>query len=324
MPPVHALVARVMVGVGEPTLLIPGTASPHAFSLRPSDGRILAAADIVVWVGPALETSLTGPLTTLAGGAHRVTLSEAAGIRLLPARTGGVWGEHAHDDDEHAENRHDEAGHGEAGHGEAGHGEAGHGEAGHGDRDDGHGDAHAESGPAGEAGIDAHVWLDTGNARAIVAAVAAALIDRDPAHGAAYAANREAALGELDALTARLRATFEPVRGRPFVVLHDGYQYLERQFGLTGAGAIAVSPDIRPGARRLAELRATIRERGARCIFAEPQVAPAPVRAIAADTGARIGLLDPIGAGIAPGPDLYPRLMLDLAESFRACLAEAG
>ena len=37
--PVHALVAGVMLGVGEPRLLVAGGASPHEYSLKPSDGR---------------------------------------------------------------------------------------------------------------------------------------------------------------------------------------------------------------------------------------------------------------------------------------------
>ena len=43
--PIHSLVAAVMSGVGEPKLLVPANASPHAFSLRPSDARALAKAE---------------------------------------------------------------------------------------------------------------------------------------------------------------------------------------------------------------------------------------------------------------------------------------
>lgn len=57
--PLHALVAGVMHGVGEPALLIEGGQSPHGFALRPSHARALDGADIVFWIGPALETSLS-------------------------------------------------------------------------------------------------------------------------------------------------------------------------------------------------------------------------------------------------------------------------
>ena len=37
--PVHSLVARVMDGVGSPDLVIPPGASPHEYSLRPSEAE---------------------------------------------------------------------------------------------------------------------------------------------------------------------------------------------------------------------------------------------------------------------------------------------
>jgi zinc transport system substrate-binding protein len=285
IPPVHALVARVMAGIGSPELLIPGQVSPHSFALRPSDARRLASADLIVWVGPGLETSLPGPLATLAGAARQLAVIDAPGIEHLAVREGGVWGEHAHEEAEAPTHNHEL-----------------------------HGDA----------AIDAHIWLDTGNARAIVAAVADALVAIDTAHADAYAANRDAAQAELAALTEELHARLAPVRDRPFVVLHDAYQYFERQYALTAVGAIVFTPDIRAGARRLVELRAEIRARNARCIFAEPQVALGQMQAVAEGTGARIGTLDPIGAALTPGADLYAQMMRDLAADAIDCLAAEG
>ena len=48
IPPLHSIVARVMQDVGEPDLLLSGGASPHAFSLKPSQARLLQDADMVV------------------------------------------------------------------------------------------------------------------------------------------------------------------------------------------------------------------------------------------------------------------------------------
>ena len=75
--PVHSLAAGVMAGVGAPRLLIRGAASPHDASLRPSDARALSAADLVIWVGPGLETFLSKPLGALAGRARVIALAEA-------------------------------------------------------------------------------------------------------------------------------------------------------------------------------------------------------------------------------------------------------
>jgi len=98
--PVQALVAGVTGDVTTPKLLLRGTGSPHGSQLRPSDASALAAADIVFWVGSALEQFLVRPLESLAGSASVVALSDASGIVTLPARPHAIW----HDEhDEHDE-----------------------------------------------------------------------------------------------------------------------------------------------------------------------------------------------------------------------------
>ena len=78
--PVHSLVAGVMEGVGAPRLLITGGASPHTYSLKPSDARALAQADIVFVVGGALESFLGKPLSALVQGGRLVELTALPGL----------------------------------------------------------------------------------------------------------------------------------------------------------------------------------------------------------------------------------------------------
>src|SRR5690554_6934761 len=89
--PIHSLVAGVMAGLGEPDLLVTGAASPHDYTMRPSDAAALQKARLVFWTGPGLEAFLVRPLETLAGDATVVELSQAEGIRLLPFRAGGPF-----------------------------------------------------------------------------------------------------------------------------------------------------------------------------------------------------------------------------------------
>jgi zinc transport system substrate-binding protein len=81
--PVAALVAGVMAGAGEPMLLVKGGESPHTYSLRPSEARALERADVVFWIGEALETFLQKPLRALSGKARIVALHEADGVELI-------------------------------------------------------------------------------------------------------------------------------------------------------------------------------------------------------------------------------------------------
>jgi len=172
--------------------------------------------------------------------------------------------------------------------------------------------------------MDMHVWLDPGNAKAMVRIIVATLQETDAANAAAYAANGAALIQRLDGLDTALKDILSPVRAMPYVVFHDAYQYFERHFGLNAIGSITISPDRSPGARRLVEIRQKIQETGARCVFAEPQFTPALVRTVVEGTPAKAASLDPLGALITPGPDAWFTLMEALATSLRDCLAAKG
>ncbi|PLY01973.1 MAG: zinc ABC transporter substrate-binding protein [Desulfuromonas sp.] len=98
--PLHSLVSGVMQGVGEPALLVKGGGSPHGYSLKPSEARALAQADLVVWVGPELETFLEKPLVTLAHSAQQLALAGELHDDLLEKRDGGAWESGHHDEHE--------------------------------------------------------------------------------------------------------------------------------------------------------------------------------------------------------------------------------
>jgi zinc transport system substrate-binding protein len=183
-----------------------------------------------------------------------------------------------------------------------------------------HDHAH-EDRPDAELGSDGHVWLDPLNAKAITDLIAARLSALDPARAPAYQANAARQKQSIDALDAEMRAALSPLKDRPFIVFHDAYHYLEDRYGLNATGAITVSPDQPPGAARLSALRERINQAGAVCIFAEPQFEPALVRTLAQGTKARTGVLDPEGANIADGPDLYGQLMRFNLRSLVDCLS---
>ena len=165
-----------------------------------------------------------------------------------------------------------------------------------------------------------HLWLDPANAKEIGEIVAVALAARDPANAGRYTDNAAALGRRLDALDAELAAALAPVREKRFVVFHDAYQYFEAHYGLNGVGAITVNPERRPSAKRLSDIRARITELGAACVFAEPQFEPALVDTIVEGTKAKKGVLDPEGADLPDGPDLYPTLMRNVAAALRGCL----
>lgn len=299
--PVHSLVATVMKGVGEPGLIVEGSASPHTYSLKPSQAVMLEKADLVFWVGHELEAFLEKPLETLASKAKSVELIDAPDLVKLPFREGGAFEKHGQGEDGHDDHA-QEAGHD---HDHEKPAEAGHEEHGHG-------------------AFDAHVWLDPANAKAMVHAIEEALVEADPANKEKYEANAAGLMQRLDALTAEIAAQLEPVKGKGFIVFHDAYQYFENRFGVTAAGSITVSPEVMPGAERVAEIRARVKELGAACVFAEPQFEPKLVATVTEGTDARTGVLDPEGGSLEPGNDLYFDLLRKLSTSLRECLIQGS
>lgn len=281
--PLHSLVAAVMDGVGAPLLLVRSGADPHSHTLKPSEAQALAEARLVVWAGPGVETFLAKPVAALAGRARVLRLDREKSLALLTAREGGLW---EGDGEAHA---HDQPG--------AGRDEHGHGE------------------------IDGHVWLDPVNAAAIVRAAARELAVLDKANAATYAANREKAVAALKALDADLRRQLAAVKGKRFIVSHDQLQYFEKRYGLAAAGAIAISPDRPPSARRLHAIRSRILKDKIVCVFGEPQTPDRLVKTAVEGTTARTGTIDTDGgAGIPAGKDAYFTMMRNLGQTLAGCL----
>jgi zinc transport system substrate-binding protein len=288
--PVHGIVSAVMGETGQPELLLSGSMSEHRATYTPQQIADLGKADVVFIIGQGLEAKLSQISGSEAvNGKRFVELSTVPGIATHPVREGGAWEAHDHGHDHGHDHDHD------------------------------HG--HGEEKPEGVLSFDPHVWLDPENAKAMAAAVAAELAKADPANAAAYKKNAEAFASSLDALSGKIAAELAPVKDAPYVVFHDAYQYFEKRFGLNAAGSISDVSAKAPSAKRLKEVRGKIKEVKAACVFREPQYDGKMVETVIEGTGARAGVLDPLGADITPGPEAYQQLLTRLSGDLKACLA---
>lgn len=289
--PIHALVLAIMQDVGTPVLLVDTAASPHTFSLKPSHAQAINAADVFIRVSDELEPFTRKIVQTLPATVELVTLVEVKGVEMLPRRSGATFttgakqeaSPHSHDDADHDHGHDDHVGH--------------------------------DHGP-----LDGHIWLDPKNTKAIVAAISETLAKRYPEAAARLRANAAALTQEVDALEKTIERDLAAVKARPFVVFHDSTQYFEKRFGLSALGAITVSADVQPSAKRLIDIRRQIRDLDAVCVFAEPGFQPKLLTAVVEDTTAHGGVLDVEGQLLQPGAALYFDLMRGLAHSFATCL----
>ena len=296
--PVHSLVSRVMLGVGTPDLIVQAGASPHGYTLRPSEAKALQDAQMVFWMGESLSPWMEGALDTLSSDATIITLLERDETILMEFREGALFEEHDHDD--HGDEKHDD------------HGDEKHDD--HGDeKHDDHGD-HEDHGSH-----DPHAWLSPDNARIWLNLIASQLSIVDPENAGTYFANAAAARSEIEALKTEVNSLLEPVRGKKFIVFHDAYQYFEKAFDLSASGAISLGDASKPSPARIAEIQGRIQEESIDCVLSEPQFNKGLVATVMAGSKAKTSVIDPLGVGLKPGPDLYSELIRNMTKTLVDC-----
>jgi zinc transport system substrate-binding protein len=285
--PIHSLVSYIMDGVGKHDVIVDGYNSPHGFSLKPSHAKMLENADLVIWVGEDLEAFLEKPLQTIAKKAKNIELMDLKGIKKLEFREKNIFEEH----DDHKE-------------------KDGHKEHGDHKEKDGHeGHGHGE--------YDPHVWLDPINAKVIIKEITNQLVQLDSKNSLIYKSNAKKALTDIDKLVKDIKKELN--KDLRFVVFHDAYQYFENRFDIQVLGALTVNTDVMPGAEQLSEIREVIEHEKVNCLFSEPQFNPAIIKSIAKDTKIKTGILDPLGAKLDKGKNLYFDLLKNMSSSFKGC-----
>ena len=279
--PIHSLASYIMDGVGSPGLIVDGYNSPHSFQLKPSHAKMLEQADIIFWIGEDLENFLEKPLATIAKKAEKIELLEIKGIKKLKFRERNIFEEHEEHDDHGDDAKKKE-------------------------HDDHEGHGHGE--------YDPHIWLNPINAKVILNEITEHLIENDSKNASTYKSNLAKALAKIDKLI--IDVITETNTDLSYVVFHDAYQYYENRFNVNILGAMTVNPDVMPGAEQIHEIHEVIEHDNVSCILSEPQFNPDIIKSIAKDTSVKTGVLDPLGANLKPGKDLYFDLIRNMSASF--------
>lgn len=339
--PVQAIARAVMDGVGEPEVLLPLSASPHHYSLRPSDASKVSSADVVLWVGPKLSPWLEEPLNTLAPNAEKIALMQVKGTEIFDLREAGEALGHedheGHDDDHegHDHAKHDDDDHEKHDHDE--HKDHDHDDhAKHDDHDDhekheddhdhakaeGHEDHHDHEEHAEEGhhdhhheGEDPHAWLSPANAKLWAAEIAEHLGEKDPENAARYKENANRFAKDVAAAEEKIRATLSATSEREFIVFHDAFGYFEKAFDVPAHALLHVNDEASPGPRRVAKLRALIAEEGITCAFFDPGHGAA-MKGAFEDIGLNTVALHPMGQE----GQSYPQILTSMADGIASCL----
>ena len=300
--PINSLVSAVIGDTGKTISLIPADISPHEYKLKPSDAKKMQEANIIFFVSNHLESSVTKVFKNLPKNIKIINLLEETGIEHLAIRDNEAWERHDHhghddhdDHDKHAKKHDDHDDHDK-----------------HGKKHDDHDDHESKD--------DVHIWLSPDNAIKIVEKVNKELTLLFPDNASKYSENSNKMIDKIQKLKNELAKDLAPIKGKPYVVFHDAYQYFEKTFDLNAVGSVALEGDIASSPKQISFIKDKIKKLNASCVFQEPQFDSKLVKIVVEGTNVQIGTLDPLGVNISGKENFYIQLLKNMAKSLKECL----
>jgi len=121
------------------------------------------------------------------------------------------------------------------------------------------GDVHAAGDP--------HVHTDPRNVALVAAALAARLVELDPANADAYRARARAFDAKWQAAIAKWERDAAPLRGTPIVVQHKAFTYLIAWLGMNVVATLEPKPGVEPTVASLSEVLATLQRQPAKMVL---------------------------------------------------------
>ena len=284
--PMYVFAANIIEGVPGVTLAnmaTPDTGCLHDYRLMPADMILLEDADVFIINGADMEGFMGDIAERMS---HLSIINASQGIELLA----DVYGHHHHDDhhdcdhDDH-DHQHDE--------------DCDHDD--HHDCDDDDHDQHNDN-------VNPHVWLSIPLAIQQIENITEGLKVLDPEHANLYTQNSEAYITRLQALHDEVTAELANISQREIITFHNAFPYFAKAYDLEIVGVITREPGSEPTASEIAGIIDMVKDNNIKAIFAEPQYPVRIAEMIAAETDAKVYVLDPISSGETTA-DFYETIM---------------
>lgn len=182
---------------------------------------------------------------------------------------------------------------------------------------EGYDDDHDDHDKHADGEFDAHIWLDPKNAIEIVNEIAKTLSLKDPNNKNVYYSNAEKLNHSLNELIEKINLSIN--KDARFIVFHDAYQYFEKRFDVSSAGALILNEEALPSAKKVSEIHKIIKKQNINCIISEPQFNPNIIKSIAQDSSILTRSFDPLGSSFDTNKNLYFEMILSLSNSLKDC-----
>lgn len=167
---------------------------------------------------------------------------------------------------------------------------------------------------------DVHFWLDPYNAIQIIKGIVRQLSIVYPENITFYKKNAKNIIKKIKETDNLIKSKLKSINEKPYIVFHDAYQYFEKAYNLKPVGSILLDPEIPASPKRIIKIRSKIKALNASCVFKEPQFKAKIVNTVIEDMDVNVGTLDPLGADLDHGPDMYNNLLKSIADNLVTCL----
>lgn len=296
--PVELIVKAIATEEVTVTSLVPSGASPHNYTMRPSQRRALEQSDVIFWVGPEMETFLSRLLGGKEFRDRAISLMHGDDVPD-PGHTGPNHEDHEQHDSHDDHNSH--------GHHDGHEPPKSHDHHGHHD----HGD-----------GDDPHIWLDPALALDMARDIHQALTKLEGADRPALDANLARFEKSLNQTERNIKQQLEPLADISLFAYHNAFTRYAGHFNLNLAGVLTLNPELSPGARHIAEVQDKLRSANQPCLLTEPQFNRQWWRSITEGLDITFSTWDPLASDIESNRDGYVNFLRDIANRAMACLPE--
>lgn len=142
-----------------------------------------------------------------------------------------------------------------------------------------------------------HVWVSISGAIQEVRNITEGLVKADKTNEAAYRKNSDEYIERLETLKVGMHEALKDIKIKDIVTFHEAFPYFAHEFNLNIISVVEREPGSEPSAGELAETIKSINQANVKVLFAEPQYSAKAAESIAAQTGAKIYVLDPVVTG---------------------------
>jgi zinc transport system substrate-binding protein len=287
--PLYSLVAHLTEGVEEPVLLMKQIQSPHHYTMRPSERRLLSSARMIIWVGPQMESYLSKVIQQQ--NTISISAMQANGLKLLDMRTKHSHQHTSEDTDSHSLDSHSL-------------------------------DPHSQDSRSQDShNLDTHIWLSSHNAVAISQYISQQLIIDDPENTAQYKENLRLLIEKISRLSAEIKTALKNNKS-PFIAHHDAFQYFEEENKLNYFDSISSDEETGASLKHLRHIKASIEKNNIQCLVYQPPK-PEIIDTLADKTAIKSFALDPLGQAASDEKQAWFKIMRDMAMNFKRCLSAA-